>query len=113
MRKVAVNVCDMSELTKGAGGGFTIQLLFVDWIDRSLPSELINQDSRHNIDEGAVVLNGPAAKDEKRLNAFVELLQTVIGPRKLGRRVRCYEEGQRGSWKEIVPKKTPKEAADA
>ncbi len=34
---------------------------------------------------------------------MVGLLQTVLGPRKLGRRVRCYREGARGGWAEIRP----------
>jgi hypothetical protein len=99
--KFAINVCDLSSLANGAGGDFAVQLLLKDFIDRSVPSQLINQDTRHNLDEGAVVLNGTAAKDEKRLNAFIELLQTHIGPKKLGRRVRCYQEGPRGGWKEV------------
>jgi len=56
-------------------------------------------------DEAAVILDGPAAQDETRINALVELLQTVIGPRKMGRRVRCYREGPKGGWAEIRPKK--------
>ena len=54
-------------------------------------------------DSAAVVLDGPAASDQQRLDAVVELLQTVIGPRKINRRVRCYREGPRGGWPEIRP----------
>jgi hypothetical protein len=101
----------MDDLVRGtAGGTFVLPLLFQDFIDHSLRSDLINIDSKHTIDEVAVVLNGPAAKDEKRLAALVELLQTSIGPRRLGRRVRCYQEGPRGGWSEIIPKKEDKHA---
>lgn len=106
--KIAVNVCDLHELF--GDNPFISQILLRDCVDRSLPSELINMDSRHSMDEGGVVLNGKAAADEARLNALVELLQTVIGPKKLGRRVRCYRYGPRGGWSEIVPKKKRKEA---
>ena len=45
-----------------------------------------------------------SAADYERVDAVVELLQTVIGPRKINRRVRCYREGPRGGWPEIKPK---------
>jgi len=108
MRRVAINVCDLQELHSDSA--FATVILIQDFFDRTIPSELINLDNRHNIDEGAAVLNGKAAQDEKRLDALVMLLQSVIGPRKLGRRVRMYELGERG-WKEIIPKKgVPKHA---
>ncbi|MCZ7568907.1 MAG: hypothetical protein M5U01_10020 [Ardenticatenaceae bacterium] len=41
------------------------------------------------------------ARDEARVIALVEVLQTIIGPHHPGRRVRSYREGARGGWSEI------------
>lgn len=66
---------------------------------------------RDRFDTDAVLLNGPAANDAERADALIEFLQISLGPRKLGRRVRCYAQGQRGGWAEIIP--SHKAAQDA
>lgn len=54
------------------------------------------------VDADAVVLDGPAASDQERVTALLWLLQHSVGPRKIGRRVRCYVKGPRGAWKEFI-----------
>lgn len=100
MNRIAINVCDM---TYFADPRLTINpaaLLLQDFITKDSPTVLVSD----MIDSGAVVLDGPASQDEKRVNALVEILQTVLGPKKIGRRVRCYREGAPGDWSEIILK---------
>jgi hypothetical protein len=52
-------------------------------------------------DGAAVVLTGPAASDPDRIKGLVDVLTTILGPRKLGRRCRCYQQGTRGGWSPI------------
>jgi len=89
------------------GEGFNpIGLLLDEFVSQHSPT--ITPD-KGSIDSGAVVLDGPATRDEARVTALIELLQTVIGPRKMGRRVRCYREGPKGGWSEIRPAKIVRE----
>jgi len=44
------------------------------------------------------VFNGPASCDEARCVAFVELLQDLIGPKKIGRPIRCFKEDPKRGW---------------
>lgn len=100
MGRTAINVCDM---TYFADPRLTINpaaLLLQDFITKDSPTVQVND----MIDSGAVVLDGPASRDEKRVNALVEILQTVWGPKKLKRPVRCYSEGSKGGWLEIASK---------
>ena len=98
--RIAINVCDLDALTPRNGFN-PIALLLKDFCSKDSPTVMPNQD---RWDSAAVVLDGPAAKDQERVDAVVDLLQTVMGPRKLNRRVRCYREGPRGGWPEIKPK---------
>lgn len=103
MARIAVNICDLTELIpKGPSAFNPVALLMRDFMDEHSP-RTEPQDGRW--DAVGVVLDGPAAQDEKRVEALVELLQTVLGPRHMGRRVRCYREGPRGGWSEMRPKK--------
>lgn len=96
--RYAVNLCDLSDLAEPAIGGFNpVSLLMSDYMDRWSP--MVDIDTR--FDSTAVILDGPAAGDPERVTALIDLLQTVLGPRKLRRRVRCYREGPRGGWSEI------------
>ena len=101
MARIAVNVCDLDALVPRGGGFNPVAMLLRDFCTKDSPTVIPN---RNRWDSTAIVLDGPAAQDATRLDAVVELLQTVIGPRKLGRRVRCYHEGPRGGWPEIRPK---------
>ena len=99
MTRYAVNICDLSELPRSEHFNLTA-LLLQDFIAGTPP--LVQTDTAR-VDSAAVILNGPAAGDASRVTALVSLLQTVIGPRKIKRRIRCYREGSRGGWTEIRP----------
>lgn len=101
MNRVAINVCDLDALVPRNGGFNPVALLLRDFCSKDSPTVVPNQD---RFDSAAIILDGPAVQDQERVDAVVELLQTVIGPRKMGRRVRCYREGPRGGWPEIKPK---------
>ena len=90
--RYAINICDLSSLQ--ADNPLPIQILMADFLSKESP---IAKTNKHYVDSGAVVLNGPV----ERIKALITLLQTVIGPRKIGRRVRCYVEGSRGGWTEL------------
>ena len=81
-------------------GAFTIAALMADYMTASSP---IVTAVKGHMDTGAVILDGPASSDAPRVTGLVTLLQTILGHRKLGRRVRCYAEGTRGGWQEIRP----------
>jgi len=96
---VAVNLCDLSDLDRASAIN-PVSILLHGFCDEASPTV---QTDKKLIDTYAVILDGPAAQDEERLDALVDVLQTIIGPRKLGRRVRCYQQGPRGGWSEIRP----------
>lgn len=96
MSRYAVNVCDLSSAMAGFTG-----YLFADFATKDSPTVRVNKSL---LDTTAVVLDGTAAQDAERVETLIVLLQTVIGPRRMGRRVRCYREGPRGGWQEIRPK---------
>ena len=98
--RIAINVCDLDALVPRNGGFNPISLLLRDFCSPDSPTVVPNKD---RFDSAAIILDGPAAGDQERLGAVMDLLQTVIGPRKLNRRVRCYREGPRGGWPEIRP----------
>ena len=100
MNRVAVNLCDLDELTPRRAGLNPVALLMGDFCSARSPTVIPD---KNRFDSTAVVLDGPASLDGERVDALVELLQTVLGPRKIGRRVRCYREGPRGGWREIRP----------
>jgi len=103
MTRYAVNICDLTELMPKHSGAFNpVTLLMQDFMDEHSPR---TEPQGGRWDAVGVVLDGPATRDEGRVEALVELLQTVMGPRKMGRRVRCYREGPRGGWSEIRPSK--------
>jgi len=101
MPRIAINVCDLDALVPRNGGFNPIATLLHDFCSKDSPTVIPQQD---RWDSAAIILDGPAAQDQERVDAVVELLQTVIGPRKMNRRVRCYREGPRGGWPEIRPK---------
>ena len=101
MPRIAINVCDLDALVPRNGGFNPVALLLREFCTKDSPTVLPD---KNRWDSAAVILDGPAAQDQERLDAVVELLQTVIGPRKINRRVRCYREGPRGGWPEIKPK---------
>ena len=101
MPRIAINVCDLDALVPRGGGFNPIALLLRDFCTKDSPTVVPDRD---RFDSAAIILDGPAAQDQERVDAVVELLQTVIGPRKMNRRVRCYREGPRGGWPEIRPK---------
>ena len=96
----AVNICDLTEL-RGFNSVSLVGLLLQDFVPA------YNQDtvaiSRNRLDTDAVILNGPAASDEKRVKSLIAFLQTSLGPRQLHRRIRCYRQGPRGGWREVRP----------
>ena len=96
MSQYAVNLCDLSD-AMGEMAGF----LFAEFCTKNSPTVHVDKSL---LDTVAIVLDGPAAQDARRVAGLVELLQTVIGPRKIKRRVRCYQKGPKGGWKEIRPK---------
>ena len=90
----AINLCDLDELRADP---LLIAIMLGDFI--SVSSPIVKVDHSH-MDTGAVVIDGNAASDETRVSAILDLLTKSIGPRKLGRRIRCYVQGSRGGWKE-------------
>ncbi len=108
MTRYAVNLCDLTNLVPHEGFN-PVALLMQDFISTSSPR---TDPANGRWDEVGVVLDGPAARDEGRVEALVELLQTVIGPRKMGRRVRCYREGPKGGWSEVRPAKKSRTEED-
>ena len=98
--RIAINVCDLDLLVPRDGAFNPVALLLRDFCSKNSPTVIPDQ---NRWDSAAVILDGPAAQDQERLDAVVDLLQTVIGPRKIRRRVRCYREGPRGGWPEIKP----------
>ena len=96
----AVNICDLTEL-RGFNSVSLVGLLLQDFVP------VYSQDTvvidRNRMDTDAVVLNGPAANDLERVQALIAFLQTSLGPRQLGRRIRCYRQGPRGGWREVRP----------
>jgi len=111
MNRVAINLCDLDQMRGRQTAGFNpISLLLHDFVTADAQT---TPPAGGRWDEVGVVLDGPAAQDESRVNALVELLQTVIGPRKIHRRVRCYREGPRGGWAQIMPGQTNRQLLEA
>jgi len=102
--RIAINICDLDALTpRSQPGNFNpTAMLLLDYCTEHSPTVYPD---KNRWDSAAVVLDGPASRDEERTTALVNLLQTVLGPRKIGRRVRCYKEGPPGGWSEIRPEK--------
>ena len=100
---IAINISDLDQINPRTGLNM-VALLLTDFVTSDPPQMPLA--NRTRFDEAAVILDGPAAEDRERVNALVELLQTIIGPRRMGRRVRCYREGPRGGWPEIRPAKS-------
>lgn len=99
--RYAVNLCDLHALRgRDNSGLLPVQILMDGFISEKSP---MVHPVKGYVDSGAVVLDGPVAKEPGRAEALVDVLQTVIGPRKLRRRVRCYAEGPRGGWREMRP----------
>ena len=103
MLRTAINLCDLDAINDRNTVFSMVALLLRDFCTKDSPTCLPD---RNRFDSAGIILDGPAAEDEERVQAVVELLQTVIGPRKIKRRVRCYREGPRGGWSEIrLPRK--------
>lgn len=97
----AINLADLSAL-KSPGPINVAALLLADFLPHGrTPDHVCIDPSR--LDTDAVILNGPVGSDVERCRALIEFVQTVLGPRKLHRRIRCYEQGPRGAWREIGP----------
>ena len=94
---IALNICDLDELNRKS---HFLSLLLRDFCDEASP---ITRNQKNIIDDAAIILDGPASHDTERVTSLVDLLQTSIGPRKIGRRVRCYYQNSRGNWTEIRP----------
>ncbi len=105
--KVAVNICDLDECNSRAASFSMVGILLAEFCSQDSPTFFVD---KNMVDTGAIILDGPAAQDQERLVALVELLQTVIGPRKIGRRIRVYVQGPKGGWKEYIFKKETKNA---
>ena len=99
--RIAINIYDLDAMVPGDGTFNPVAMLLKDFCSKDSPTVIPDRD---RWDSAAVILDGPAAQDQERLAAVVELLQTVIGPRKIRRRIRCYQEGPCGGWPEIRPK---------
>lgn len=93
--KIAVNIADLSECFPVLG---LAGMLLTDFCAGKSP---IVYPERDRVDSGSVVLDGPASKDAERVAALVDVLQTIYGPRRIGRRVRVYRQGPRGGWREL------------
>lgn len=98
----AINIADLTALIPRDGAINPVALLLHDFCTEHSPH---TDPANGRWDEVGVILDGPAVSDEDRVKALVELLQTVIGPRKLRRRVRCYRQGPKGGWSPILPRK--------
>lgn len=96
--RIAINICDLDAINDRNAVFSPTAMLLRDFCTTSSPTCLPDPT---RFDSAGVILDGPASQDPERLQAVVELLQTVIGPRKIKRRVRCYREGPRGGWSEI------------
>lgn len=90
----AVNLSDLSEPQMR----LVVSMLLKDFISDKPPTVRVGD----MVDDNAIVLDGPAAHNEERLMAMLQFLQHSVGPRKIGRRVRCYVRGPRGAWKEFI-----------
>jgi len=96
--RIAINICDLDALSRRVP--MLAPMLLSQFCGTSSTTVLVNE----NLDSGAVQLDRyPAAYDNDRLAALVDLLQTSIGPRHIGRRIRCYYQNTRGNWTEIRP----------
>ena len=93
---VAIQVSDLLSLKQT--GSLPFGMLMADFISTSSALAVVN---RGAFDGFAVVLDGPAAGDDERVAGLVELLMTVLGPQKLKRRVRIYQQGSQGGWREL------------
>lgn len=91
--RYAINVCDLSDLRAHP---LMMGILLVGFVGPD--SESILEIEKGRIDTGAVIIDGPNASDPLRVRALLDLLTNTIGPRKIGRKVRCYQEGPRGGW---------------
>jgi hypothetical protein len=94
---IAVNVTDLTLLK---AKGCPVAILLKDFANEHSPTVQID---KAQIDSGALLLDGPAAHDIKRLQALVELLHGVFGKQKIGRPVRVYQQGPRGGWRKVKP----------
>jgi hypothetical protein len=93
---VAIQVSDLLSLKQT--GALPFGMLMAPFISTSSALATVNGDA---FDGFAVVVDGPAAGDDERVAGLVELLMTVLGPQKLGRRCRCYQQGSQGGWREL------------
>ena len=89
----AVNMADLLELPP-----IIARLLLHDFVSLNSPRVEVE---RGRIDGFAVVLDGPAARNEARVRALVELLTGPVS-RRVGRPMRVYRRGPRGGWKKVT-----------
>ncbi len=93
---VAIQLDDLLSLQQT--GRVPFGMLMADFISANSPLARVDKD---NFDGSAVVVDGPAASDDEHVAGLVDLLMTVLGPRKLKRRVRVYQQGSQGGWRPI------------
>jgi hypothetical protein len=93
---VAIQVSDLLSLRQT--GALPFGMLIAPFISTASPMAVVNGDA---FDGFAVVVDGPAAGEDERVAGLVELLMTVLGPQKLKRRVRIYQQGSQGGWREL------------
>jgi len=92
---VAVRISDLLALKATPGGEVGVGMLLHGFVSDSSPIVLVDKEA---VDGYAVVFTGQAAQDPARLNACLELLQR-LALEKIGRKIRIYEEGRRGTWR--------------
>jgi hypothetical protein len=96
MTTVAIQIDDLLSLQET--GRLPFGMLMADFISTTSPTVTVDKDA---FDGVAVVCDGPAASDPQRVEGLVDLLITTLGPRKLKRRVRCFQQGSKGGWSPI------------
>jgi hypothetical protein len=95
---IALNICDLDSISRESR--LIVPILLREFCDEASP---VTRNQKQQIDDAAIILDGPASHDTERVISLVDLLQTSIGPRKIGRRVRCYYQNRAGNWTEIRP----------
>lgn len=96
---IAINALDLFLLDERDKLPVSDKLL-ADFANSESPKVWIIKDRP---DTQAIILDGPAANDLERLQELIADLQTALGPAYLGRPIRVYQRGFRGSWKEMKP----------
>ena len=89
----AVNIADLTEIPP-----IVARMLLQDFVGVNSPRVEVE---KGKLDGFAVVLDGPAAQNEARVKALVELLAGPVSKR-VGKPIRVYQRGPRGGWKKVA-----------